>query len=282
MLDERTVYRGTARLVADLGPERRVVLRQRVVAFRLEAWLRAARERVEEERLLHCRDERVSDAAEHRVVRPDDQLVLAARGQSSRTYCSRCPAAPGRQPARRPAQRRQPKRTCTAAGGGRPGRRGRRHGRSGTRGACPAWRRSPSAGRGCGRRTRRAVGCRAGAPGTNSSNPGVQNVFWQSTAKRQVRTASSRAGRIACRSAHDAASTARCVVVDAPDLGHARPGRSAAAAAVPLRLCQLRPADGRTGSDVGLLQRHRPDCPDVASAPHDLPHRLPPVEDGGS
>src|SRR5437762_3223638 len=49
----------------------------------------------------------------------------------------------------------------------------------------------------------------SGASGTKSSNPGVQNVLWQSTASRQSRTESSDAGRNACFDAQASASAAR-------------------------------------------------------------------------
>ncbi len=61
------------------GPEHRVVLGQRRVALHLEVGLRPPRDPVEEDRLLHSRDQRVADAAEQGVVRPDRQAVLAAR-----------------------------------------------------------------------------------------------------------------------------------------------------------------------------------------------------------
>ena len=65
--------------VADLGPERRVVLRARVVALHLERGRRRPGDAVEEDRLLDRRDERVADPAEHRVVRPDRQLIPPLR-----------------------------------------------------------------------------------------------------------------------------------------------------------------------------------------------------------
>ena len=66
------------------GPEHRVVLGERVVALRLEVERRPAGDRVEEERLLDRRDERVADPAEHGVERPDGEAVLAALLQRSR------------------------------------------------------------------------------------------------------------------------------------------------------------------------------------------------------
>jgi hypothetical protein len=68
----------------DLGPEHRVVLGERVVALGLEVERSAARDRVEEERLLDGRDERVADPAEHRVEGPDRQVELAALVERAR------------------------------------------------------------------------------------------------------------------------------------------------------------------------------------------------------
>ena len=75
VLDELSV--GTA---ADLRSERGVVLGQQIVALDLEPGAGVARDRVEEERLFERGNERVADAAEHGVVRPDGQLVLPALG----------------------------------------------------------------------------------------------------------------------------------------------------------------------------------------------------------
>src|SRR5437764_8164407 len=46
-------------------------------------------------------------------------------------------------------------------------------------------------------------------PATKSSKSGMQNVFWTSTARRQIRKVSSAAGRRSCSSAHADASRAR-------------------------------------------------------------------------
>ena len=70
-----------------------------MLALHLEVGLAVARDPVEEERLLDRRHERVADAAEQRVVRPDRQLVLAALGEASRVVAkhlarrirARCP-----------------------------------------------------------------------------------------------------------------------------------------------------------------------------------------------
>ena len=62
-----------------LRAEHRVVLGERRVPLLLEVGLRAPRDGVEEDRLLDRRHERVTDPAQHRVVRPDRQLVLARR-----------------------------------------------------------------------------------------------------------------------------------------------------------------------------------------------------------
>ena len=45
-------------------------------------------------------------------------------------------------------------------------------------------------------------------PPTKSSNAGMQNVFWTSTATRQIRNASSTAGWSSCSCAHSSASRA--------------------------------------------------------------------------
>ena len=86
-LDQRLVAapeRLPLEVVLDLGPEHRVVLGERVVALRLEVERRRAGDRVEEERLLDRRHERVTEPPEHRVVRPDRELVLTAVRERSR------------------------------------------------------------------------------------------------------------------------------------------------------------------------------------------------------
>ena len=80
-LDQRLVAfseRLSLEVELDFGAEHRVVLGERVVALRLEVERRVAGDRVEEERLLDRRDERVADPAQHGVERPDGQAVLAA------------------------------------------------------------------------------------------------------------------------------------------------------------------------------------------------------------
>ena len=67
-----------------LGPEHRIVLGEWVVAFDLELGAAVAGDPVEEESLLDRGNECMTDAAEHRVVRPDGQVVLSALGQAPR------------------------------------------------------------------------------------------------------------------------------------------------------------------------------------------------------
>jgi hypothetical protein len=87
VLDQRLVQTGdrlAVRALGDLGPEDRVVLGERVLTLGLEVGLTRARDGVEEDRLFDRGDERVADAAEHRVIRPDRQVVLAGLRQLSR------------------------------------------------------------------------------------------------------------------------------------------------------------------------------------------------------
>jgi hypothetical protein len=84
MLDERGVAlaeRLAARPALDLGPERRIVLRERARALHLEPRLAVPRRGVEEKRLLDRAHERVADAAEERVERPDRERVLPSAGE---------------------------------------------------------------------------------------------------------------------------------------------------------------------------------------------------------
>ena len=85
--DEPGVLHREAIAVGPLGhlrPEHRVVLGERVVALHLELGAAVPGDAVEEDRLLDRRDERVADAAEHGVVGPDGQVVLAALGEPAR------------------------------------------------------------------------------------------------------------------------------------------------------------------------------------------------------
>ena len=131
---------------SDLRPEHRVVLGQRVLALDLEARLRAARDRMEEERLLDGAHERVADPAEQRVERPDRELVLPPLRERlhvrpqvlirlrepERLGSSRVDPASG------PSRRGRAVTRVKGRGADRPRRRGTGRGRSGTPGACRA------------------------------------------------------------------------------------------------------------------------------------------------
>ena len=65
-------------VLGDLGVENRVVLGEGILAFHLHPRRRLPGDRVEEDRLLDDRDEGVAGTADHRVVGPHDQGVLAA------------------------------------------------------------------------------------------------------------------------------------------------------------------------------------------------------------
>jgi hypothetical protein len=64
---------------ADLGAEHGVRLRPRIVPLDLKGRRYLARDRVEEHRVLDRRHERMADAAQHRVVRPDLEPVAPSR-----------------------------------------------------------------------------------------------------------------------------------------------------------------------------------------------------------
>src|SRR5439155_2730034 len=72
------------RSLGHLRPEHRVMLGEWLVALDLELGVAVPSKAVEEERLLDSRDERMTDAAQHRVIRPDGQVVLSALGQPPR------------------------------------------------------------------------------------------------------------------------------------------------------------------------------------------------------
>ncbi len=82
---EESVVPGCDRLsfliFQDLRPKGRVVLGKRARAFELERGLTLARDGMEEDRFLHCRDQRMADAAQDRVVRPDHESKLAVAAQ---------------------------------------------------------------------------------------------------------------------------------------------------------------------------------------------------------
>src|SRR5262249_25669633 len=67
-----------------LRAEDRVVRGERVPALDLVVDLALPRDRVEEDRLFDGRDERVPDSAQHGVVGPDGQLILASLLERSR------------------------------------------------------------------------------------------------------------------------------------------------------------------------------------------------------
>ena len=108
-LDERDVLLGqrfAVRPLRDLGPEHRVVLRERMLALDLEVGLAVAGDPMEEERLLDRGDERVADSAEERVVGPDRQVVLPAFGESPRVLRElAAQRSPGRCRGSRPRRR---------------------------------------------------------------------------------------------------------------------------------------------------------------------------------
>ena len=86
LLDERLVPRlddVAVGVLRHLWPDRGVVLGARARSLHLERRLALARDRVEEDSFLDRGDERVPDPAQHRVVRPDRQLVLAALGKTA-------------------------------------------------------------------------------------------------------------------------------------------------------------------------------------------------------
>jgi hypothetical protein len=74
----------TVRSLGHLGPEHRVVLGERVVALHMELGVAVSRCAVEEDGFLERRDKRVPDPAEHRVVGPDREVVLATLGEPPR------------------------------------------------------------------------------------------------------------------------------------------------------------------------------------------------------
>ena len=69
------------RAVDDLRAEGRVVFGQRVLALDLKIGLADAGDGMKEDRLLHRRDQRMADAAQHGMVGPDGQFVFVAPGQ---------------------------------------------------------------------------------------------------------------------------------------------------------------------------------------------------------
>jgi hypothetical protein len=78
-LDQREVALADLRAAMvdqHLRPQHGVVLGQRVRALQLVTRARLARDAVEEQRLLERGHERVANAADHRVVGPDDERVL--------------------------------------------------------------------------------------------------------------------------------------------------------------------------------------------------------------
>ena len=84
LFDERVVF-GWCKPTGfrgQLGPKRRVVLGQRMIAFDLERRLSAAHDVVKENGLLDGGDERVADASEHRVVRPHHEGVLTVLAEA--------------------------------------------------------------------------------------------------------------------------------------------------------------------------------------------------------
>ena len=72
------------RIGGHLRSEHRVVLRERVTPLDAEVGLAETGDSVEEHGLLDCRHQRVTDAAEHRVVGPHGEVVLAGCGERAR------------------------------------------------------------------------------------------------------------------------------------------------------------------------------------------------------
>ena len=70
--------RPAAIILHHLRPQHRIVFGERVIAFDLNVRLALARDGMEEHRLFHGRHQRMTDAAQHGMIRPDGQLVLAA------------------------------------------------------------------------------------------------------------------------------------------------------------------------------------------------------------
>src|SRR3972149_3827905 len=68
----------SVRAVQHFRPEDGVMLGERVVAFDLKIRLGAAGDAVEEDGLFDGRHERMANAAQHGVIRPDSQVVFAA------------------------------------------------------------------------------------------------------------------------------------------------------------------------------------------------------------
>ena len=86
-LVQRLVFSGDLLPVGsdgDLGAEHRIVLGQRVVSLDMEIGLAVAGDTVEIDGLLDGRDQRVADAAQHRVIGPDGEVVLAGSLQPAR------------------------------------------------------------------------------------------------------------------------------------------------------------------------------------------------------